>query len=118
MKEIELKGIGVVVLREMDNDDREILQNKGVDTICDENGKPISQNVKSGTITKYTFILSVVKAPFFKTEVGADGITDSILKSRELEYKNIDYRIISTLLPHIRDINKLDESDFEELKKN
>jgi len=117
MKEIELKDVGFVSLRELTNNDREIIQNEGVDTVFDENGAPLVQKVKSGTITKYTFILGIAKAPFFTTEL-TDLVDGKTLKSRLEEYNKIDHRIIQTVLPYIRDVNKLDETDFEVLKKN
>ena len=122
MKTIEIKDIGEVVIRELDNDDREILQNKGTDIkmipIPNTNKfRPVSIP-KIGTINKYTFILGIAKAPFFTEEIDKNGFNENKLEKRLTEYKNINYKIVETIVPHIADYNQIDSEELKKLKEN
>jgi hypothetical protein len=122
MQTINLEGIGEVIIREFDNDDREMVQNVSTEIVSVpiENTNRVKQEtkVKIGTMNKYTFILGISKAPFFSTEITAEGVTNEILQKRLIEYKKIDYRIVETIIPKIADINNIDENEFKNLKKN
>jgi len=114
-KEIEVKGIGNVVLRELNNDDRELIQNESTEVTGV--GRNRSTKVKLGTLNKYTFILGVSKAPFFKTDIN-DGCTPETMRERLIEYKKLDYRIVETLIPAIAEFNNINEEEFDDLKKS
>lgn len=119
MKEIELKNVGVVTLRELNNDDRELIQNKSIKlTVVDENKGIIENEFQAGTSKKYTFLLSIASAPFFKSKIEDGCNLDAIIKERLIEYKTINHRIIDTLMPFVGEINKIDVDEFEVLKKN
>jgi len=122
MKTIEVKGIGDVVIREFDNDDRELVQNESTtivqEPIMNTNRFKQETKVKIGTLNKYTFILGISKAPFFNTEITETGATESIIKQRLLEYKKLDYRLIETIVPEIAEYNNINEDEFKNLKKN
>ncbi len=122
MKTIELKDIGEVTIREFDNDDRELIQNKSTEVVSvpipNTNRLKQESKVKIGTLNKYTFILGIAKAPFFKSVIDENGTTDSIIKERLNEYRKLDYRIIETLVEHIANENNIDENEFKNLKKN
>jgi len=114
-KEVEIKNIGLVTLRELNNDDRELIQNESTEVVGI--GRNRNTNVKLGTLNKYTFILGIAKAPFFKTDIN-DGCTLETMKERLIEYKKLDYRIVETLIPHIAEFNNINEEEFDDLKKN
>jgi hypothetical protein len=115
-KEIEVKDLGTVIIKEFNNDDRELIQNNTTEiTGVGRNRQAV---VKLGTLNKYTFILGIVKAPFFRTALTDEGMTPNILKERLIEYKKLDYRIVETLIPAITELNHIDEEEFNNLKKS
>jgi len=114
-KEIEIKDLGKVVIRELNNDDRELIQNESTEIVG--TGKLKQVKPKIGTLNKYTFILGISKAPFFKTDI-VDYCTPETLKERFIEYQKINYNIIQTIIQEIADFNNLDEEEFDNLKKS
>ncbi|NCD00109.1 MAG: hypothetical protein EOL95_10465 [Bacteroidia bacterium] len=122
MKKIEIPEVGEVVIREIDNDDREIIQNKGSEfklvPIPNTNKFRNVSVPKIGSVTKYTFILGIAEAPFFSDKIDDKGFNDAKLEKRLLEYKKINYKIVETLIPYIAEINQVDEGELKQLKDN
>ena len=122
MKKIEIPEVGEVVIRELDNDDREIIQNKGTEIklvpIPNTNKFRQVSTPKIGSVTKYTFILGVAEAPFFSDKIDDSGFNDEKIEKRLKEYKKLDYKIVETLIPYISEINQVHDEEIKQLKEN
>jgi len=127
-KEIELIDRDIktkIILRKMTMGDRETLQNEAIELISkkDNNSEySESQKIKTGTLKKYTLILGISEAPFFKTvAIGNMKVTDRIINQRLIEYEQLPIEYYNLVDPIIQQINKYNdttklEGDIEEIQ--